>query len=156
MKTKTTILSTVSGLLFVLFILNLYYLIIDFFVMHSLSSSVNNRNYYYSSLICSIFISNLLLIHCYFRPIFDLKNHMNFIIASRTPTKKGEHLFAFKLKYLEFDYLDAGAANCLSSTSITPRTALAEAFSNSDSSLLSFNSIICSIPFLPSLTGTPR
>ena len=66
-------------------------------------------------------------------------------------------------------YYDLGFAVCeilennydaeafiLSNTSITSLTAVAEASNNAFSSLFNCNSIICSIPFLPNLTGTPR
>ena len=142
---------------------------IDFVIYYSLSISFKNRNHRTLFLFHCIFIVFPITTHCYFRPVFNTKNtsknNMNFIIVGRPisyrdPTKKANRCSPLNEKIIASParnyLLGAGAANCLSSTSITPRTALAEVLSNSDSSLFNFNSIICSIPFLPSLTGTPR
>ena len=49
-------------------IINLYYLIIGFLVIHSLSKSFKNRNYGYLLLIHGIFIVFPMVFHYYFMP----------------------------------------------------------------------------------------
>jgi len=72
MKNKTTFLQVILGMLFALFYSYLYYLIIDFFAIHSLSISVNSRNYSYSLLFYIISIVILLLFHSYFLGVLQI------------------------------------------------------------------------------------
>lgn len=106
MKNKIAFLLIISGLLFTLFIFNLYYLNIDCLAMHSLSSSVNNLNHSYLLLFYSISIINLYYFHSYFPPIFGHKKSNFFprFLSLRIYINFYPHLriiFSFFQKYVD-------------------------------------------------------